>query len=96
MPDEADAERRWGAARWIGLSLILLLALLVLYVLSTGPVMAVLFKFEFFQHHKWVREAFALVYWPLNEMTNRSAAAEQFFMWYVGLWLEMFDVRLAV
>ena len=94
MPDEADTEHRWSAARWIGLSLILLLTLLVLYVLSVGPaVVVVVICVEFGSHPlQWVIEAFRLVYWPLIDLSGRSAAAEQFFMWYVGLWREMCGV----
>ena len=85
MPDEADTEHRWSAARWIGLSLVLLLALLVLYVLSPGPVLAIAMRLEPSDPFRMVR-ALEAFYWPLGEAIERSETVEQFFDWYLGLW----------
>ena len=84
MPDEADTDHRWGAARWIGLSLVLLLALLVLYVLSPGPAPAIALRV--LPSDGRVMAYLDLFYRPLTYLLAQSETAVRVHNWYLGLW----------
>ena len=85
MQHEVDAEHRWRVAKWIGLSLLLLMALLVLYALSPGPVITVWSNCEFLDR-EWIAAALSALYWPLEEAYNRSETVERFYDWYFEFW----------
>lgn len=84
MQHEVDTEHRWSAAKWIGLSVLLLMVLLVLYVLSIGPVAMAYLKLDL--GGSWMGHTLEALYWPLTEAVEQSETATRWLEWYVGLW----------
>jgi hypothetical protein len=76
--DDAREETRFLVA-WV-LAAVILMAVLVLYPLSTGPVVSLLDDSENSDI------AIQVLYWPLIWLCERSEAIDAFFEWYVGLW----------
>jgi hypothetical protein len=75
-------EKRGNAgAAWIVVALLIALLLPVLYVLSVGPVVAMV------QPNSNEPAWFATVYAPLIWLDQNSTAASSFFEWYVGFWV---------
>ena len=84
MQHEVDTEHRWSAAKWIGLTLVGLMALLVLYVLSTGPVL-LLWKHDILEgdiFQPWI----LWFYYPLFYSEWLSETVAPFMEWYLSLW----------
>jgi len=61
----------------------------ILYVLSIGPFVAIEDGFAWQDWPEWAKLFYAPILWAVNQ----SRSADQFFDWYIGLWLPAGDPR---
>jgi hypothetical protein len=86
----ADDARGLG---WVKLSLTLaagLMLLVVLYVASTGPVVAVV---NHYGAPDWLENALEVIYAPLIMLDRAWPPAEAFFEWYFGIWRDLLNIK---
>ena len=74
---------------WLVIMLIVLVLLPVLYVLSIGPYVAIDDGFTRQDWHPWAQTFYAPIFWAIDHSKN----VDQFFDWYMGLWLPLDDPR---
>ena len=70
----------------VAVIVVALIALPLLYVLSSGPAVA-LMNAEVLPYG-----VFDTIYWPLNRLYDHNHTARQFFDWYDNIWLRLFGM----
>jgi len=83
---EPSEPPRGGGGLWLWL-----LALPILYVLSTGPMAKLDTTFNFKKNQPALEHGLEIIYWPVAECARSSAHFQRFILWY---WVDVWHVKM--